>query len=84
MHIRKLYRIFTARSKVAHYGDWNNYPMALCGEERKMHWFLYDPESNLNDNTFVALGKIDCKKCKKILDNAGATDPYCGTCDKNE
>lgn len=72
MQIREFYRIFTARSKVAHYGDWNStYPMSLCGQERKMHWFMYDPESNPNDNTFAELKKIDCKKCKKILDDAG-------------
>lgn len=36
-----------------------------------MHWLMYDPESNPNDDAFIALGKIDCKKCKKILDDAG-------------
>ena len=71
MQIREFYRIFTARSKVAHYGDWNSYPMSLCGRTRKIDWFLYDPESNPNDSTFVELKKIDCKKCKKILDDAG-------------
>ena len=71
MQLREFYRIFTARSKVAHYGDWNSYPMSLCGRTRKIDWFLYDPESNPNDNTFAELKKIDCKKCKKILDDAG-------------
>jgi hypothetical protein len=72
MQIREFFRIFTARSKIAHYGDWNTtYPMSLCGQERKMHWIMYDPESNPNDDAFIALGKIDCKKCKKILDDAG-------------
>jgi hypothetical protein len=71
--IREFFRIFTTKSKVAHYGDWNNYPMTLCGMERKMYWILYDPESNPNDNTFAELNKIDCKKCRKILDNAGIT-----------
>ena len=71
MQIREFFRVFTARSKVAHYGDWNSYPMSLCGQERKMHWIMYDPESNPNDNTFAELKKIDCKKCKKILDDAG-------------
>lgn len=69
--LREFFRIFTARSKVAHYGDWNSYPMSLCGQERKMHWIMYDPESNPNDNTFAERKKIDCKKCKKILDDAG-------------
>ena len=72
MQIRELFRIFTARSKIAHYGDWNTtYPMSLCGQKRKRHWLMYDPESNPNDDAFIALGKIDCKKCKKILDDAG-------------
>jgi len=72
MQLREFYRIYTARSKIAHYGDWNTtYPMSLCGQERKMHWSVYDPESNPNDDSFIALGKIDCKKCKKMLDDAG-------------